>query len=87
MLSSFSRGPWVFTLLLGAASSACAGLTPAKGVIQAPSAAPRQKAQAPATRGTVEAFLQPGSATEVESVLADSELAEQRGERSRVGAD
>lgn len=87
MISSFSKGAWVFTLLLGAASSACAGLTPAKGVIEAPSAPPREKNQAPATRGTVEAFLQPGSATEVDPVLAESELAERRGERSRIGAD
>ncbi len=86
MLSSFSKGPWVFTLLVGAASSGCAGLSPGKGAVPAPSASPREKAQAPATRGTVEAFLQPGSATEVEPVLAGSELVEQRGKRSRVGA-
>jgi hypothetical protein len=94
MLSSPSRGPWVFTLLVGSLFG-CAQVsrTPAS-VAGAPSASPSEKTQQPAARGTVEAFLDPGSATEIEPVLADSELAQPNaterlklGQQSRAGAD
>ncbi len=81
MLSSFTSGAsvaaraaWVFTLLGGVQSFGCAELTPPPAsVLQTPSA-PREKTQVRAARGSVDAFLEPGSATEVEPALGGSEL-------------
>lgn len=63
MLRSLSNAAWVFTLLGGLQSAACAA--PNQRVTHLPRVA-RENPQIAVPRGTVEAFLEPGSVREVE---------------------
>lgn len=89
MRRSLSNAAWVFTLLGGLQSAACGATNPAH-VTPLPGVAsvPRENPQVPAPRGTVEAFLEPGSVREVELAQQQPSLgaSEPGRDQARAGA-
>jgi hypothetical protein len=66
MLRSLSNAAWVFTLLGGLPCAACGTMSPRATQPSGITSVPRENPQLSAPRGTVEAFLDPGSVREVE---------------------